>query len=55
MKTVLKILLKATLFVLVIDFLGAAAWAFSGQQPPANAYVGTITTHTIQWLIYPRN
>lgn len=46
-----KTTLAVIAFVLVIDFIGFAAWVGSGQKPVDNFYVGTITAHALQAVI----
>ena len=48
--------LVATLALIgAIDFFGFIAWAVSGQLPPDDFFVGTITWHLINnfWSVYP--
>lgn len=49
----MKMLFTIVAVVLVIDALGFMAWAISGQVPPDDVYVGTITTHALQYLVSP--
>jgi len=55
--TFLRIIGKATLLTLItlacIDFTGFLLWAFSGQQPVDDVYVGTATTHLIRHFLPP--
>lgn len=37
--------------VVMIDFIGFFAWAFSGQVAPDNFYVGSLTAHVIKATI----
>lgn len=55
MKTILRILLKATVMTVLIfacvDFAGFILWAFSGQRPVDDVYVGTVTTHVLRAFV----
>lgn len=55
MKTIATIIFKATFLTVVtiacVDFAGFMLWASSGQQPPDDFYVGTLTTHALRWML----
>jgi len=37
---------------MILDFAGFLLWQIMGQTPADNFYLGTITTHIIQAIIY---
>lgn len=45
--TTLKTILWCAVLVLIVDFVGFVAWAFSGQYPVDDFYIGSITMHII--------
>lgn len=47
---ILKFLLIAVAVYLAIDFLGFIAWAFSGQVPPDQFFLGAITRSVISFF-----
>ena len=51
MKNLLATLSAIVVGVLAIDVLGFFAWALSGQFPPDNFYVGTITAHALRAVL----
>lgn len=52
-----RAVVKATLLTLItfacLDLAGFALWAFSGQKPVDDVFVGTITTHVLRALVQP--
>ena len=55
MTKIAKYLLGAFALIGAIDFLGFVAWGVSGQFPPDDFFIGTITWHLIHdfWSVYP--
>lgn len=47
---IFKTLFTFAAVVLLVDFMGLVAWAFSGQYPTGEIYVGTISTHIYRFL-----
>lgn len=45
-----KIIFGIILGILLVDFLGALAWMWSGQCPTSNFYIGTITIHLLRFI-----
>ena len=50
METLKKIVYWIVVF-LVIDFLCLIAWAYSGQRPEGQVYLGSVSAHIIDFII----
>lgn len=55
MTKIAKYLLATFALIGAVDFLGFVAWGLSGQFPPDDFFIGTITWHLIHdfWSVYP--
>jgi hypothetical protein len=47
----LKFIGTLILALLIIDFLGALAWIWTGQQPQGTFYIGTLTLHVLRLIV----
>lgn len=45
-------IIKTIITILIIDMLGFVVWIISGQLPVDSFYIGTITAHILQAIIF---